>query len=77
MPPTKDAEKIEQYVVDVIRRKVQGATVSTSTDKVVADVSAKLPAAAAVEIRGAIWRLVDSNQVEFTENRRVRPRSEG
>ena len=64
--------RLERHLIQTIRQEANsGAHTSVSTGAVVSKVGGELNVPA-VEVRGAIWRLVDSQQLEFTEDWRLK-----
>lgn len=65
-------ERLERSLIDAIRREEarEASSVGVSTGTVVSKVGDEL-SVPEVEIRGAIWRLVDARQIEFTKGRRL------
>lgn len=73
-------ERLERYLIKVLRRFSREANdvgfTGVATGDVVSDVGSELNVPA-VKVREAIWRLVDAQQIEFTDGRRLRVGSGG
>ena len=68
----KYAAELERRLIEAIRREARGAgDRGVATGTLVSKVGEELDVPA-VEVRGAIWRLVDLQKIEFTEGRRLK-----
>lgn len=68
----RHALTIDQYLIDAIRKEMgsEGTVIGVSSASLVPNAEQAL-SVPAVEVREAIWRLADSQEIEFTEDRRV------